>query len=76
MREVVQRRRGIIKPDKPKPELFEFIQQFIKGIEEGKHLNLITGRPVSATTMRSYKQTEFLMKSYCSAKNAPLNMNL
>lgn len=72
LREAVQRRRGIIKPEKPKPELFEFIQQFIKDIEDGKHLNLITGRPVSATTMRSYKQTELLMKSYCAAKKCTL----
>lgn len=72
LRLMVQQRRGMVKPQKPKVELFEFIESFIADIDKGKHINLQSGKPVSATTMRSYKQTEFLLKEYCNVKKCNL----
>jgi hypothetical protein len=38
-------------------EFMEFVDAFIKEAEEGKHINLSSGKPVSVVTVRTYKQT-------------------
>lgn len=75
LRSLVKKARGIIKPEKPKPELFEFIQSFIKDTEDGKHLNLQTGKPVGKGTLHTYKQTLHLMKEFSAARKLKLRFD-
>lgn len=74
LRRLVQLKRGIISIHEG-PELFEFIDQFIKEAESGKHLNLQTGKPVKEGTIKTYHQTLFLLKQFSTAKKWKLKFN-
>lgn len=74
LRELVRLKRGITKI-KDKPELFEFIDQFIKEAETGRHLNLQTGKPVKEGTIKTYRQTLFLLKEFSTAKKWKLKFS-
>lgn len=67
LRNLVRQKRGYTKI-KETPELFEFIDQFIQQAEEGKHLNLQTGKPVKQTTVRTYRQTLSLLREFSDVK--------
>jgi integrase len=71
---LVKQKRGSIKT-KETPELFEFIEQFIKNAEAGKQLNLQTGKPIKEVTIQTYRQTLFLLKEFSKAKNWKLKFN-
>jgi len=69
MRDLVKQKRGFFKRiEKPKIELMDFIDLFIKESEEGKHLNLQTGKPIKDTTTRTYRQTHNLLYEFSKAK--------
>lgn len=69
LRELVIRKRGVGLPkEKPKPELMDFIAQFIQEAEEGKHLNLQTGKAVKVTTTLTYRQTYNLLSEFSKVK--------
>jgi site-specific recombinase XerD len=74
LRTLVRQKRGYAKI-KETPELFEFIDQFIKHAEAGKHLNLQTGKPIKETTIRTYRQTLSLLREFSEAKKWKLKFN-
>lgn len=77
LRELVQKQRGVFKEVSQvrRIEFFDFIDTFIKDIDDGKHTNPLTGRKVSFTTGQSYKQTRLLLKEYCKLRNCHLQFS-
>ncbi|MGG9970903.1 site-specific integrase [Ferruginibacter sp. SUN002] len=65
LRELIKIKRGTsVKPANKPLELFDFIEVFINDAKEGKYINLAKGTPVAKITIRTYQQTQKLLKSY------------
>lgn len=74
LRKLIQLKRGIIKT-KQRVGLFEFIEQFIQQAESGKHLNLQTGKPIKEVTVKTYRQTLFLLKEFSASRKWKLKFD-
>ncbi|MBC7416773.1 MAG: site-specific integrase [Pedobacter sp.] len=65
LREMVKVERGFSVAEENKPlEFMAFIDAFIKDAEQGKHINLSNGKPVTIVTVRTYKQTYKLLLAF------------
>lgn len=71
LRDMVKIKRGTA-PQSEKIELLDFITRFIEEAKEGKHINMASGKPVSAVTIRTYEQTEKLLNAFAREKSRKL----
>lgn len=74
LRQMVKIKRGTT-PRIEKIELLDFIARFIDEAKQGKHLNMASGKPVAAVTIRTYEQTLTLLNEFSGQKNRKLTFN-